>query len=95
MTATLYIATWMSPVMTEAADRVGFQAEQTSGEISSLVDGGNPLSAVFVLAGRIGWAGLAGLAVLSLLLAWWVRTRGAERALGHELAMEETVTSDA
>lgn len=83
MAASLYIATWMAPYMTEAADRVGFQAEQTTGQISSLVDGGNPLSALFVLGGREGWLGLAVLAVVSVLFAWWVRVRGADRALGY------------
>jgi len=84
MTATLYIATWMAPFMTEAAGRVGFQAEQTSGQISSLVDGGNPLSALFVLGGRLGWTGLAGLGVLALVFSWWVKVRGAEGALTYE-----------
>lgn len=77
----LYIATWMAPLMTSAADNVGFQAEQTSGQISSLVDGGNPLSAMFVLAGRGGWIGLAVSGVVALLFAWWVTRRGAEGAL--------------
>jgi PTS system galactitol-specific IIC component len=81
----LYIATGMSGLMTQAADRVGFQPEQAGAtEISSLVDGGNPLSGLIVLVGRAGWAGIVGLAVVSLVFAWWVKARGNPRAAERE-----------
>lgn len=73
----LYIATAMSGVMTEAADRVGFDAAQSGAEgISSLVDGGNPLSYLIVQAGRMEWAGIGLLAAVALLLLFWVKSRG-------------------
>lgn len=73
----LYIASAIVPLFTTAAENANFQPPEGASRLSSLVDGANPMTGVFVLAGRGGWAGLAGLLVAALAFAWWVRSRGA------------------
>lgn len=73
--AGLFIATALAPSITKVAENAGFQNE-TGGLISSLVDGANPMTGMFYLLGNMGWLGIAGLAVISLAFAVWVRIRG-------------------
>jgi PTS system galactitol-specific IIC component len=69
----LWIATWISGPFTTAAHQVGFKFPSGTASISSLVDGSNPVTLIFGLAGMAGWIGMAVVAVLVLAFAWWVR----------------------
>jgi PTS system galactitol-specific IIC component len=101
----LWIATAISGVFTTAAENAGFDAPEGATEISSLVDGANPLTGLFYGAGEIGWAGVAVMAVLALAFAWWVRGRmqrldaaeaaEAEAAAKAEAPAEEPATGSA
>lgn len=77
MAVTLLIATAMAPQVTSVANSVGFESDAE--QISSLVDGGNPLSALIVWAGNYGWGGLAVLGVAGLAFAWLVKVRVTSR----------------
>lgn len=90
----LYIATALSGLITQVSDSVGFQPEQDASEISSLVDGGNPLSALLVLSGEGSWFGIAIAAVVSVLFAVWVaRTTGSTPADGADASDDTGGTS--
>lgn len=80
MAATLYISTGLAAMVTETSASVGFDSGEGATEISSLVDGGNPLSGLIVLAGRMGWAGLAILAVLGVAFAYLIKSMVSRRA---------------
>jgi PTS system galactitol-specific IIC component len=71
----LWIATMIARVFTTAAENVNFAKPGNATQISSLVDGANPMTGVFYAAGNAGWLGLAVLGVLALVFAWWVRGR--------------------
>ncbi|MPZ54372.1 MAG: hypothetical protein GEU79_16875 [Acidimicrobiia bacterium] len=75
MAVTLYISTGMAALVTEVAASVNFESAQGATEISSLVDGGNPLSGLIVLAGRMGWVGLVILALAGIAFAYVIMTR--------------------
>jgi len=61
----LFIATGIGPTLTRVAEAAGFE-NTTGGTISSLVDGANPLTALFYyLSDFGGWAGIIILAVIS------------------------------
>lgn len=74
----LYIATWVSPLFTTAAQQVGFKFPAGAAAISSLVDGANPMTWVFLMAGRAGIAGLAVVLILTVLFAAMLRARAAQ-----------------
>jgi hypothetical protein len=54
---------------------VQFAFPENATQVSSLVDGANPMTGVFYAAGNASWFGLAILAVLALAFAWWVKGR--------------------
>ncbi len=69
----LFIATALASTFTEVATDSGFENTTGAAEISSLVDGANPLTGLLVLLGEIGpVANVIGL-VLALAFAWFVR----------------------
>jgi PTS system galactitol-specific IIC component len=74
----LYIATAISNVFTTAAGQVDFEAPEGATQLSSLVDGANPVTGVFAAVANLEWIGLVGLLMLALAFAWWVKTKAAE-----------------
>lgn len=64
--AGLFIATWIAPTFTRIAVDSGFTLPKGKTEISSLVDGANPLTGLFMLAARMGPIGVVVLAVVCL-----------------------------
>ncbi|MBE6469400.1 MAG: PTS sugar transporter subunit IIC [Coriobacteriaceae bacterium] len=80
LTVGLYISTDLAPLITTAANNVGFDIAGATGAagtmISSICDGANPLT--WVIARVNGWFGYAGAAVLAIAtggLAIWNRAR--------------------
>jgi PTS system galactitol-specific IIC component len=71
--AGLFIATAVSATFTRVALASGFENTSGASQISSLVDGANPLTGMLVGVGRLGDAAILVLALLSLLFAVWVR----------------------
>ena len=65
----------MAPMVTDVAASVGFEAATEAAQISSLVDGGNPLSGLIVWLGRMEWVGIAILAVVAIAFAYLIKTR--------------------
>ncbi|WP_430591432.1 PTS galactitol transporter subunit IIC [Humidisolicoccus flavus] len=92
----LFIATATAGSFTQIAQDAGFTETQGAQQISSLVDGANPLTGLFFgLAGLGGWT-MAVLAVLALAFAYFVsrieRRRDKVRAAATE-ASETTATA--
>lgn len=75
----LYIATALAGTFTEVALRSGFENTTGAAEISSLVDGANPLTGLLVWLGELGIGGVIETLVLALGFAWWVRGVVAKR----------------
>lgn len=76
----LYIATDLAPMITTAANNVGFDIAGATGAadtmISSICDGANPLTWIITrLHGWLGYVGAGVVAVVSLGLALWNRKR--------------------
>lgn len=76
----LYIATDLAPMITTAANNVGFDIAGATGAadtmISSICDGANPLTWVITrLHGWLGYIGAGVVAVVSIGLALWNRKR--------------------
>ncbi|TCJ18891.1 hypothetical protein E0L93_05160 [Rubrobacter taiwanensis] len=71
----LYIATAISPVFTQAANNVNFQAPGDATQLSSLVDGANPVTGLFFGVAQAPAVGLPLLGAAALLFAWWVSRR--------------------
>lgn len=69
----LFIATWVAPTFTRVAVASGFELGEGQTTISSLVDGANPLTAVYMAAAHLGTLGVLLAAALSL--AFVVGTR--------------------
>lgn len=84
--AGLFIATWVAPTFTRVAVDSGFALEDGQTTISSLVDGANPLTAVFFAAAQLGMPGVLGAAVLSLAAIGAIRAvmRRRDRAAAAE-----------
>jgi PTS system galactitol-specific IIC component len=82
----LWIATMIARVFTTAAENVRFAKPENATQISSLVDGANPMTGVFYAVGNARWPGLAVLALAALAFAWWVR--GRVRRLDREQVAE-------
>jgi PTS system galactitol-specific IIC component len=90
----LWIATWISGTFTAAANNVSFQFPEGATQVSSLVDGANPMTGLFYGAGKLGWLGLIALGVLALAFAWWVRGR-VQRLDRDEVAAQTAETAPA
>lgn len=76
----LLISTYMAPFQTAAAVQAGFDiasyAGSASAQISSLCDGANPLTFIFVFLSNInGWLCVAATGVVAVALAIWNRAR--------------------
>ncbi len=69
----LFIATGLSATFTQVALSSGFKNTTGSSEISSLVDGANPLTGLLVGTSKIGPVALVVLAVLALVFAEVIR----------------------
>lgn len=70
-----YIATWVSPLFTQAAKNAKFHFPEGAAQISSLVDGSNPMTLIVLLAAKLGIAGTVGLGLVVLVLAYLVVRR--------------------
>jgi PTS system galactitol-specific IIC component len=71
----LFIATTIAPTMTSIAVESGFK-NTTGGNISSLVDGANPMTGLFYWLGNTGgWIGIGVLGAGSLAFAIWVKIK--------------------
>lgn len=62
----LFIATWIGPAFTQVAVESGFKLGEGQTVISSLVDGANPLTGLYMWASSMGAAGVIGLSVVGL-----------------------------
>lgn len=71
----LYIATDLSPMMTQAANNVGFKMPDGANLISSICDGANPLTWILVRISDLGVFGLILSALVAVGLAVWNRNR--------------------
>lgn len=82
----LLVATNLAPYITDAAAQVGFQMPEGATLISSLCDGGNPLSWIlFHGMSGFSYVGIGIAALFALALAYWNRTRILKEAkLLHE-----------
>lgn len=90
----LFIATALAPTFTQVALDSGFENTTGSAQISSLVDGANPLTGLLVLFGEMGAVALALLAVASLVFAGFIR-QVVRRRDAAELAEAERSAADA
>lgn len=63
----LFIATWIAPAFTKVAVDSGFELGEGQTLISSLVDGANPMTGLFMGAAALGTWGVAGLSVACLV----------------------------
>ncbi|WP_027415661.1 PTS galactitol transporter subunit IIC [Aneurinibacillus terranovensis] len=71
----LLLATYISPLFTQAAKNAGFHFPQGANAISSLVDGAVPTTAIFVFAAKLGYIGILAIGGLSLGTAIYLRKR--------------------
>lgn len=93
MVPTLYISTALGPQITSAARTAGFEFPANATDVTSLVDGGNPLPGLVRLGAAFGWVGVLALLVLGLLAAWLVSRRDREVPSGSEAPRPVEVTS--
>lgn len=71
----LFIATAIAPTLTSIAVESGFK-NATGGNISSLVDGANPMTGLFYWLSDVGgWLGIGALGLLTLAFAIWVKIK--------------------
>ncbi len=76
MIPTLYISTALGPLITSAARTAGFAFPADATDVTSLVDGGNPLPGLVRLLAAAGWIGIGVGLVLAVVAAWLVNRRG-------------------
>lgn len=95
----LFIATATAGQFTQIAKNSGFTDTQGAQQISSLVDGANPLTGLFFGSANLGGWTVGVLAVLALIFAWWVsrvgRRREAAALAESESAEGASATADA
>lgn len=72
MAMTLYIATWMTPATTLAAQNIGIAFPEGAVQISSMNPSGSPFMALSALAAKMGWAGFGILFVAAIAMAFAV-----------------------
>ncbi|QRG70221.1 PTS galactitol transporter subunit IIC [Brevibacillus choshinensis] len=71
----LLLATYISPLFTQAAKNAGFQFPEGANAISSLVDGAVPTTAIFLFGAKLGYIGIIGIAVIALAVAYLVQRK--------------------
>ncbi|WP_273124264.1 PTS galactitol transporter subunit IIC [Bacillus weihaiensis] len=71
----LILATYVSPLFTEAAKLANFTFPEGSSSISSLVDGAVPTTALFIFGAKLGYVGLIGIGLISLLIAYFYQKK--------------------
>ncbi len=71
----LLLATYVSPLFTQAAKNAGFQFPEGANAISSLVDGAVPTTAIFLFGAKLGYIGIIGIAVIALAVAYLVQRK--------------------
>ncbi|WP_270180039.1 PTS galactitol transporter subunit IIC [Alkalihalobacillus sp. CinArs1] len=74
----LLIATYISPIFTTAAMNAGFEFPQGTNQISSLVDGAVPTTAIMVFASKLGYVGLLGIGLIFLVVAFYQKKKTAK-----------------
>ncbi len=85
----LFIATALAPQFTQIAKNSGFTATQGAHQISSLVDGANPLTGLFFGAANLGGWTVGVLAVLAVIFAFWVSRISRQREAASLAATEK------
>ncbi|TLS38717.1 PTS galactitol transporter subunit IIC [Pseudalkalibacillus caeni] len=73
----LWIATYISPFFTSAAKNAGFQFPEGASQISSLVDGAVPTTAIMIFASKLGYVGLVGIGIIFLAIASYQKKKAA------------------
>lgn len=89
----LFIATWIAPTFTEIAVTAGFDLQEGQSVISSLVDGANPLTGLFMGGSELGVVGVIVVCALCLATTFAVRmvmTRRDRREQDEVVAAEES-----
>jgi galactitol PTS system EIIC component len=71
----LLLATYISPLFTEAARLANFNFPEGTSAISSLVDGAVPTTAIFIWGAKLGYAGLIAIGVVTLVIAYFYQKR--------------------
>lgn len=71
----LLLATYISPLFTQAAQNAGFQFPDGASAISSLVDGAVPTTAIFLFGAKLGYVGIIGIAVIGLAVAYLMQRK--------------------
>ena len=66
----LLLATYISPLFTQAAKNAGFQFPEGATAISSLVDGAVPTTAIFLFGAKAGYVGIIGIGLIGLAAAY-------------------------
>lgn len=90
----LFIATWIAPAFTQVAVSSGFKLCEGQTVISSLVDGANPMTGLFMGAAALGTPGVLVLAVLCV--AFVVGTKVLlDRRARSQLAAQTDAADDA
>lgn len=69
----LFIATAIAPQFTQIAINSGFQNNTGAAQISSLIDGANPMTGLYVGASQLGGWAIGALAVFAFAFAFWTR----------------------
>ena len=80
----LFIATAGAGTFTKVALASGFTDTQGASQISSLVDGANPLTGLMLGAGELGTTAVLVTAAGSLVFAYWIKRKVAARDLLEE-----------
>lgn len=91
----LFIATALAPTFTEVAANSGFENTTGSSEISSLVDGANPLTGALVGLGKIGPIGAIVALVVAVVFALFVRGVMARRDAADAASAEQNTAQPA
>ncbi|MFV0452016.1 MAG: PTS galactitol transporter subunit IIC [Propioniciclava sp.] len=84
----LFVASATAASFTQIATDVGFQMPEGATQISSLVDGANPLTGLFFAASQLGGWTVAVLGVLALAFAFWVSRIEQRRDITRAAAAE-------
>jgi galactitol PTS system EIIC component len=71
----LLIATYVSPIMTQAARDAKFTFPDGAAQISSLVDGSVPTTILFIWGSKLGFVGLTVIGLIALAGAFYLKRR--------------------